>query len=227
MRDVAALAGVSLKTVSRVVNDEPGVSPDVRERVTAAVNRLDYRPNLAASNLRRTGARTGPHRGPGAGPVELVLRQPAARPRGLRAPPRHRGARGQPRRGRRPRAGARPRPGHPPGRRARDHARERAPGLPRQRAAVGHAGGLRRPPAPRASTPTRSPSTTAAVAVLAAEHLLAQGHRRIAALIDLAEHPHRRRGGSRVHRRLRRARPAPGPPPGRDRAPVDRRGDPR
>ena len=59
MRDVAALAGVSLKTVSRVVNDEPGVSPDVRERVTAAVNRLDYRPNLAASNLRRTGARTG------------------------------------------------------------------------------------------------------------------------------------------------------------------------
>lgn len=59
MRDVAALAGVSLKTVSRVVNDEPGVSPDVRERVTAAVQRLDYRPNLAASNLRRTGARSG------------------------------------------------------------------------------------------------------------------------------------------------------------------------
>ena len=59
MRDVAALAGVSLKTVSRVVNDEPGVSPDVRGRVTAAVNRLDYRPNMAASNLRRTGARTG------------------------------------------------------------------------------------------------------------------------------------------------------------------------
>jgi LacI family transcriptional regulator len=59
MRDVAALAGVSLKTVSRVVNDEAGVSQDVRERVAAAVRRLDYRPNLAASNLRRTGARTG------------------------------------------------------------------------------------------------------------------------------------------------------------------------
>src|SRR6478752_580776 len=59
MRDVAALAGVSLKTVSRVANDEPGVSPDVRGRVTAAVNRLDYRPNMAASNLRRAGARTG------------------------------------------------------------------------------------------------------------------------------------------------------------------------
>ncbi|MGL5928699.1 MAG: LacI family DNA-binding transcriptional regulator, partial [Dermatophilaceae bacterium] len=59
MRDVAALAGVSLKTVSRVVNEEPGVSADVRHRVAAAVARLDYRPNLAASNLRRTGARTG------------------------------------------------------------------------------------------------------------------------------------------------------------------------
>ena len=59
MRDVAARAGVSLKTVSRVVNDEPGVSADVRARVEVAVRRLDYRPNLAASNLRRTGARTG------------------------------------------------------------------------------------------------------------------------------------------------------------------------
>jgi LacI family transcriptional regulator len=59
MRDVAALAGVSLKTVSRVVNDEAGVSTDVRDRVTAAVRRLDYRPNLAASNLRRAGARSG------------------------------------------------------------------------------------------------------------------------------------------------------------------------
>ena len=49
MRDVAALAGVSLKTVSRVVNDEPGVRQDVRERVSAAVLKLDYRTNLAAS----------------------------------------------------------------------------------------------------------------------------------------------------------------------------------
>ncbi|HQG16360.1 MAG TPA: LacI family DNA-binding transcriptional regulator [Ornithinibacter sp.] len=59
MRDVAALAGVSLKTVSRVVNDEPGVSPEVRDLVAAAVARLDFRPNLAASNLRRTDARSG------------------------------------------------------------------------------------------------------------------------------------------------------------------------
>ena len=58
MRDVAVLAGVSLKTVSRVVNDEPAVSEDVRVRVRRAAERLDYRHNLAASNLRRKVVRT-------------------------------------------------------------------------------------------------------------------------------------------------------------------------
>ena len=59
MRDVAALAGVSLKTVSRVVNRESGVSDDLRERVERAVERLDYTHNLTASNLRRSHGRTG------------------------------------------------------------------------------------------------------------------------------------------------------------------------
>ena len=58
MRDVAALARVSVKTVSRVVNDEPGVKPELRLRVQQAANRLDYRPNLTASNLRRSSGRT-------------------------------------------------------------------------------------------------------------------------------------------------------------------------
>lgn len=58
MRDVAALAGVSLKTVSRVVNRESGVSPDLTARVTKAAEQLDYRPNLTASNLRRSDRRT-------------------------------------------------------------------------------------------------------------------------------------------------------------------------
>jgi LacI family transcriptional regulator len=53
MKDVAALSGVSLKTVSRVVNGEPGVSEDLTQRVQGAVAQLDYRHNLAASNLRR------------------------------------------------------------------------------------------------------------------------------------------------------------------------------
>lgn len=58
MRDVAARAGVSFKTVSRVVNDEPGVSTVLRERVQAAAAELNYRHNLAASNLRRSAPRT-------------------------------------------------------------------------------------------------------------------------------------------------------------------------
>lgn len=54
MRDVAALAGVGLKTVSRVVNDEPGVSQILIDRVRSAVRQLDFQPNISASNLRRT-----------------------------------------------------------------------------------------------------------------------------------------------------------------------------
>jgi LacI family transcriptional regulator len=58
MRDVAALAGVGIKTVSRVVNDVPTVAPELVERVRAAADKLGYRPNLTAANLRRTGGRT-------------------------------------------------------------------------------------------------------------------------------------------------------------------------
>jgi LacI family transcriptional regulator len=58
MRDVAALAGVSLKTVSRVVNGEPGVSGELAGRVLRAIDELDFRPNVGASSLRRTDGRT-------------------------------------------------------------------------------------------------------------------------------------------------------------------------
>ncbi len=49
--DVARLAGVSQKTVSRVFNSEPYVSEAVRERVLAAARELGYRPNSAARAL--------------------------------------------------------------------------------------------------------------------------------------------------------------------------------
>ena len=52
MRDVAALAGVSFKSVSRVVNDESGVSPAMRERVLEAVEELGYQPDNRAQTLR-------------------------------------------------------------------------------------------------------------------------------------------------------------------------------
>jgi len=49
--DVAAHAGVSAMTVSRVINGHAGVRDDNRERVMRSVLELDYRPNLAASAL--------------------------------------------------------------------------------------------------------------------------------------------------------------------------------
>jgi LacI family transcriptional regulator len=59
IRDVAALARVGLKTVSRVMNGEPGVSDELTQRVQRAAVQLDYLPNLAAGQLRRSGGRTG------------------------------------------------------------------------------------------------------------------------------------------------------------------------
>lgn len=52
MTDVAALAGVSQKTVSRVVNDEPHVTETVRAKVEAAIVELGFRPNAAARSLK-------------------------------------------------------------------------------------------------------------------------------------------------------------------------------
>ena len=58
MVDVARLAGVSQKTVSRVVNGAPHVRPDVRERVNRAIEELGYRPNVAAQALARERSHT-------------------------------------------------------------------------------------------------------------------------------------------------------------------------
>jgi len=49
--DVAAMAGVSIKTVSRVVNNEPNVSQATRVRVLRAIAALDYQPLPSARNL--------------------------------------------------------------------------------------------------------------------------------------------------------------------------------
>ena len=51
INDVAKQAGVSIKTVSRVMNNEPSVRQPTREKVMAAVEALNYQPNLAARNL--------------------------------------------------------------------------------------------------------------------------------------------------------------------------------
>lgn len=51
IEDVAAAAGVSMKTVSRVLNNEPNVREEMRQRVMRAVEKLQYRPNLSARSL--------------------------------------------------------------------------------------------------------------------------------------------------------------------------------
>ena len=55
LRDVAELAGVSIKTVSNVVNEYPHVRDSTRERVREAILQVGYRPQAAAQQL-RTGA---------------------------------------------------------------------------------------------------------------------------------------------------------------------------
>jgi DNA-binding LacI/PurR family transcriptional regulator len=57
LKDVARAAGVSIKTVSNVVNDYPFVSDQTRAKVQAVLDELGYRPNLSARRLRsgRTG----------------------------------------------------------------------------------------------------------------------------------------------------------------------------
>lgn len=54
MRDVAEAAGVSLKTVSRVVNREPGVTDELEGKVREAIADLGYQPDDRARFLRRT-----------------------------------------------------------------------------------------------------------------------------------------------------------------------------
>ena len=58
IRDVAALAGVGIKTVSRVINDEANVSPQMRERVQRAVSTLNFKPHQGAGALRRGDRKT-------------------------------------------------------------------------------------------------------------------------------------------------------------------------
>ncbi len=58
IHDVSRIADVGIGTVSRVINDSPGVKPATRQRVLAAIDALHYSPNLIARSMisRRTGS---------------------------------------------------------------------------------------------------------------------------------------------------------------------------
>ena len=51
LRDVARKAGVSVKTVSRVVNNQGEISAETRQRISAVIREMGYRPNLVARGL--------------------------------------------------------------------------------------------------------------------------------------------------------------------------------
>jgi len=53
IKDVAKLAGVSVATISRVLNNSAVVSPETAEKVNKAIKELDYRPNFLGRNLRK------------------------------------------------------------------------------------------------------------------------------------------------------------------------------
>ena len=58
MQDVAKLAGVSIKTVSNVINDYPYIRPETRQRVESAIGELGYQLNTSARSLRSGRTRT-------------------------------------------------------------------------------------------------------------------------------------------------------------------------
>ncbi len=53
LKDVATLACVDASTVSRALNNHPGVHAETKKRILKAVEQLSYRPNLLAKNLRQ------------------------------------------------------------------------------------------------------------------------------------------------------------------------------
>jgi LacI family transcriptional regulator len=58
MKDVAELVGVSIQTVSAVINNKPGITEETRDRVLEAVRQLGYRPYSVARSLRTGQTRT-------------------------------------------------------------------------------------------------------------------------------------------------------------------------
>lgn len=58
IKDIAKLCGVGVSTVSRAINDDPGISPRTKERVLKVIKEYHYVPNNSARNLKMTGSNT-------------------------------------------------------------------------------------------------------------------------------------------------------------------------
>ena len=58
IREIAELAGVSIATVSNVLNNKPGVKQETAETILQIADKLNYRPNLNARSLKLGDSRT-------------------------------------------------------------------------------------------------------------------------------------------------------------------------
>lgn len=53
IKELAKIAGVSAKTVSRVINNEEHVTPETKEKVLKTIKETNYKPNIYAQSLRK------------------------------------------------------------------------------------------------------------------------------------------------------------------------------
>ena len=58
MKDIADIAGVSIQTVSRALNDKPDIGNETRERIKSIAKDLNYRRNIRAASLRTKRSKT-------------------------------------------------------------------------------------------------------------------------------------------------------------------------
>ncbi|QAA32624.1 LacI family DNA-binding transcriptional regulator [Clostridium manihotivorum] len=58
IKEIAKQSGVSIATVSNVINDKPGVGEDTKKRVLETIKLLDYTPNVIAKNLKQKNSKT-------------------------------------------------------------------------------------------------------------------------------------------------------------------------
>lgn len=57
IKDVAKEAGVSIATVSNIMNNKASVSEETYQKVYEAIEKLDYKPNMLARNLKSNGVK--------------------------------------------------------------------------------------------------------------------------------------------------------------------------
>ena len=59
IKDIAKICGVGISTVSRAINDDPGINQNTRKRILKVIKEYNYVPNNSARNLKMTEIKKG------------------------------------------------------------------------------------------------------------------------------------------------------------------------